>query len=164
MSKRLAVWLFAALLLMVGCSGKRVVLPGVTVQEGKDGSVTIGTKDGSLEVAGGQKGGNLKVPEGFPHKLMDGGKLDSSLRATVDGTTTYTLTVTYAKQEPRKVADYYEAELKRLGVEVNRSESEDSEGLTVMLIGSTERLDGWVSVSTNKETKGTDLVLIYSMK
>lgn len=162
--KRLALLLVACLLL-VGCSGKKVALPGLTVEEGKDGSVTVETKDGSIEVSSSDGGGTVKIPEGFPHKLMDGYKAESAMKTTADGKTGYTLALNYTGKEVKQIADFYEAELKALGVTTSRTEMTDGQsGATVFITGDSDKLGAWVSITEDLEAKQVVVALIYGQK
>lgn len=164
MPKRLLVFSLACLLL-VGCSSKKVALPGLTVEEGKDGTVTVQTKDGSVQVASSEDGGKVKIPEGFPHKLMEGYTAESAMKATTDGKVSYTLALDYSGKKIGQVADFYEAELKALGVEVSRSEMTDGQsGTTIFLTGDGPKVGAWVSLTENLEQKTVQVALIYGMK
>lgn len=164
MSKKLMVFIVLCLML-VGCSSKKVSLPGLSVEEGKDGSYTVETKDGSVQVSSSDDGSSVKIPEGFPHKLMDGYKAESAMKATADGKTSYTVALSYSGKKIGQVADFYEAELKALGVEVSRSEMSDSQsGTTIFLTGDGPKVGAWVSFTEDLENKTVQVALIYGVK
>lgn len=164
MSKKVMVFIVACLLL-VGCSSKKAILPGMTIEEGKDGKVTVQTKDGTVEVASSDDGSSVKIPDGFPHKLMDGYKAESALKASAEGKVSYTLALTYKGKKIGDVADFFEAELKSIGVEVSRSEMTDSQsGTTIFLTGDGPTVGAWVSLIENLDEKTVEVALIYGMK
>lgn len=164
MSKKVMVFIVACLLL-VGCSSKKAILPGMTVEEGKDGTVTVQTKDGTMQVASSDDGKSVKIPDGFPHKLMEGYKAESAMKATAEGKTSYTLNLIYAGKKIDQVADFFEAELKALEVEVGRSEMTDSQsGTTIFLTGDGPKVGAWATLTENLDEKTVLVTLIYGMK
>lgn len=164
MSKRLMVFI-ALCLLLVGCSSKKAILPGMTVEEKKDGSYSVQTKDGTVEVASSDDGKSVKIPDGFPHKLMDGYKAQSALKATSDGKANFTLALDYPGKKIGQVADFFEAELKALGVEVSRTEMTDSQsGTTIILNGDGSKVGAWISLLEDLENKTVQVALMYGMK
>jgi hypothetical protein len=159
--------LVAATVLLVGvvaagCSSKQTVLPGVTVDKGKGGTVTVQTGDGKLEMSAPDSG-QAKVPDGFPIKVINGAKVESSLKTTANGKVGYTLTLS-VQQDAKAVADFYEAELKGAQQKVDRNEIESDGSLLITLTGDGATDATWLTVSRDKGATGVNVTIFWGAK
>lgn len=147
---------------------------GISVDE-KDGSVTFRSKDGELTVsdkdgeavlvAKGKDGETLRVggaegklPEGFPLPVADGAKVENSVSKGKGAERHFVVTLSSPAAATGRIADFYERELKRKGLEVERSNFEVDGALSVSMTG---RGEGDVSAAvTIFANQGDDNALI----
>lgn len=133
---------------------------GVSVDE-DEGTVTIKGSDGEEVQLSGTEG---KLAEGFPLPLYQGAKVNSSARMSASGKSSYTADITYAA-DTNEVANFYEAELKKLGIaEVARIESDNGSEFMVILSGESDTASAWITLNWQKESKSGSLAIIYGEK
>jgi len=109
----------ASVLLLTACGGSGVSVPGVSV--GESGEISISSSEGSIELGG------AKIPEGFPSEVPqpEGFTLESSAKMAADGKQNFTISYTAAGDQSAAVTAYVE-QLKGAGFTVESEYSGDS--------------------------------------
>lgn len=141
---------------------------GISVDE-KDGSVTFRSKDGELTVsdkdgeavlvAKGKDGETLrmggaegKLPQGFPLPIADGAKVENSMSKDKGEEKHFVVTLSSPVAATGRIADFYERELERKGLEVERSNFEVDGALSVNMTGRGEgNVSAAVTIFANNE-------------
>jgi hypothetical protein len=150
-------------LVVSGCSAKKTILPGVTVnQDGSGGSVTVKTDQGSMEISGGDSGA-AKWPDGLPLKVFGGATITSSMKSTSNGKQGFTVSLT-SKKDPKAAADFYEAELKGAGVKVDRNEIESDGSVMITLTGDGEKNSAWITITKDKGQQDVTIGIFWAQK
>lgn len=134
----------------LGADGK------ITVKTDEGGTATIDTKDGLAKVvatnAEGKEvtatfGASAKLPEGFPLPAFAGMTIVQGGVSTEEGKKSYAV-MGQVQKPANEVADFYEAELKKLGLKVTRTEATMGPMRTVAVTG--EGADRSMNVGANE--------------
>lgn len=108
------------------------------VQVDDEGSISIESDEGSIEIGGGE------VPEDFPFPLPPDAEVIASFSQDTEDETNQQVTVTFDADEFDDVVELYEDYLDDEGFEVTRSDLTAEGDRTVMLTASSD--DGEASV------------------
>lgn len=162
--RRLGLLLLAMALVLSGCglvskavdkaSEKAVekaveTATGVKVDESNN-SVTFKGQDGQSVTIQNEE---AKLPEGFPFKAHAGGKVTSGSSMKSNGKVSWIVEIAF-DGEVGPVGDYYEAEFKKLGIEVSRTDADNNGDKTVILTGESEKQSTFTTITWTKDEKG----------
>jgi ABC-type glycerol-3-phosphate transport system substrate-binding protein len=129
--QKMSLALFVSALALSGCGGKSVsekvtekaieAQTGVEIDQDEDGSMTMKTKDGTVE------SGTGKVPDGFPKEIaLPKGKVTTSMTAKVDGKKTWM--VTFESDDVSKAAKEVKAAWEKAGFKIETDLDQNTDG------------------------------------
>lgn len=129
--------------------------------EQKNDTVTITTKDGQVSL-GGESG---KLPDGFPLPAYPGAKIISSATSTEQGVKHYLVSLT-SEKPAKEITAYYEQELQKKGMTLEKTDISDDSSTTVLLNGKAGQDDASVQIVDGDSIgeKGFVINLFYNQK
>lgn len=143
----------------MGADGK------ITIKTDEGGTATIDAKGGMAQVvatnADGKAvtatfGATAKMPEGFPLPAFAGMNVVQGAVSTENGKKTYAV-MGQVQKPAKEVADFYEAELKKLGLKITRDDVSMGPMHTIAVTG--EGADRRMSVNVNEAGGQTTIAM-----
>jgi serine/threonine protein kinase len=96
----------------------------------------------------GSTGFTAELPEGFPFELPPDANIVSATKSTTDGNPYFTVSA-LTQEDPRAVAKHFDEVFKERGLETISSETTDSNGTTVSVVGWSMKENATFSIGPN---------------
>lgn len=101
------------------------------------------------------------TPEDFPLPIMEGLKVVSTLSTRQADRSGKQLELT-GKVEPVRIAEFYEAEFRKRGLSIRKSQGDSAHGGEILLLGTSETVTAGLIVTRDDESGETRAVLSWS--